>query len=89
MFPRQCNFLTSIQCKQTKANQIKNPKSLFMKILSHSGCRIFKQGENQLFAKNFIGFATYARGNTISSKRRKGSPIKLTKPLELAAKQAS
>lgn len=60
-----------------------------MKILSHSGCRIFKQGENQLFAKNFIGFATYARGNTISSKRRKGSPIKLTKPLELAAKQAS
>lgn len=59
-----------------------------MKILSHSGRRIFKQGENQLFAKNFIGFATYARGNTISSKR-KGSPIKLTKPLELAAKQAS
>lgn len=73
MFPRWCNFLTSIQCKQTKSTQIKNPKSLFMKILSHLGCRIFKQGESQLFAKNFTCFATYARGTTIYSKRRKGS----------------
>lgn len=26
MFPRWCNFLTSIQCKQTKSTQIKKPE---------------------------------------------------------------